>query len=347
MERVLGVRLNRPHLRCKDKSKKSETSKTSELRIERVEVQWPKIYICDPSAVVSLEAAHESSPLGRWIKNRLQKEGLYMCSSNLFKNKQNNLKLAWKVWQPTEGTDMASPTLIDMVLRMIGVTEDVLEDHSLYDSVVTLLQAHSAHASPRGMRRLVTNNVRFWELFFSTEEKREKTRWAIQTAGGGRQLIEVERVSGLPWRGYRNKDLKLLWDRVDERQVTEPLMDGAGLELGGIARRTEILVDKGCSEEGIKHVQSEGARTWEDHDQSLMSNNPRGQPRKTISLMEENSLTVAQGEPKFDGRGSRRGNETQFEGPSIQGDLEVTVKQGEPKQAQSDAFHADSKQVTS
>jgi hypothetical protein len=139
-------------------------------------------YICDPSAVLALATLDEDSPQALWAQELAQEGKLYVC----FEDMSPTLKS----WEPIADSDLATPVVVKMLARMTGVTVD--GDESLYDSVVAFLHAHSAkHESPRALRRLVTNSYQpFWEVFFGTEEKREKTRWAVLTVGGGRRLID-------------------------------------------------------------------------------------------------------------------------------------------------------------
>lgn len=162
-------------------------------------------YICDPSAVLTLGTLDVDSPQALWAHKLAEERKLYVCSSDLLDDMEQdtNTDLQFKVWEPITYWDLATPEVVDMLASMTGVTE-VYDDPCVYESVVALLQAHSAkHDSPRGLRRLVTDNQHFWEVFLGTEEKQEKTRWAMLTAGGGKQLIEVIKLWELDFESYQ------------------------------------------------------------------------------------------------------------------------------------------------
>jgi hypothetical protein len=123
------------------------------------------------------------------------------------------------VWKPWEDADLACPAFIEKVLWMTNTVSEVSADRSLYESVAAMLQAHSAHDLPRHVRCLVTNNRRFWELFFSSENKREGFRWVIQTVGGGRRLVAVKplwelvgEIQGLQGQGSRELGANSPWE---------------------------------------------------------------------------------------------------------------------------------------
>jgi hypothetical protein len=153
-------------------------------RAEEVAQKRIEAYVCDRSAVEAIEARPE-------LLEHL--DGPSFMSSFPQTTSATN-RLGWEVWKPFEDADLACPAFIEMVLWMTDTESEVAADRSLYESVAAMLQvhSHSPHDLPRHARCLVTNNRRFWELYLSSENKREDFTWAIQRVGGGRRLVAVK-----------------------------------------------------------------------------------------------------------------------------------------------------------